>query len=170
MKIDRSWYIKPKDKNFPSAVSAGGVVIRMTNKKLFIILLKDKKFDDYLLPKGRIEKGESLENAAKREISEETGINYLMLICKLGVKERLTFKKNEWRTTHYFLFSTSQERGVQNLQEGEEDYIIEWFDFDNLPDFFFPEQKELIEENRGRIKKLVLGHYDDSNHRSKNRI
>ena len=154
MKIDESWYVKPKDKNFPFDVSAGGVIIRIEGNKLLIALIKDPEFDDYLLPKGRLEKGESFEDAAKREIAEETGLNNLKLISKLGVKERLTFEKNEWRTTHYFLFITTQKDGVQNLQE-DEDYVLEWFDFDKLPPMFWPEQKELIEENREKIKKLL---------------
>src|SRR4030066_2463596 len=100
MKIDGSWYIKPRDINFPSDVSAGGIVIRIENETFLIGLIKDPQFSDYLLPKGRLEKGENSEDAAKREIMEETGLNNLKLIIKLGVKERLTFKKNEWRTTH----------------------------------------------------------------------
>ena len=87
MKIDESWYVKPKDKNFPSAVSAGGIVIREENNKFLVALLRDKKFDEYSLPKGRIEKGESAEVAAKREIAEETGIKGLKVICELGIGE-----------------------------------------------------------------------------------
>ena len=155
MKIDKSWYIKPKDRNFPSDVSAGGVVIRSENEKLLISLIRDPQFDQYLLPKGRLERGESFEDAAKREIAEETGLNNLELIDKLGIKERLTFEKSEWRVTHYFLFLTDQKDGVQNLQD-EENYELEWFDLDKLPPMFWPEQKDLIEENREKIKKLLL--------------
>ena len=156
MKIDKSWYIKPKDKSFPSDISAGGVIIRIEGNKLLIALIRDPKFDDYLLPKGRLEKGEGFEDAAKREIAEETGLNDLTLVAELGAKERLTFEKNEWRTTHYFLFLTEQADGTQNLQE-DESYILKWFDIDNLPPMFWPEQKELIEENRERIKRLIKG-------------
>jgi 8-oxo-dGTP pyrophosphatase MutT (NUDIX family) len=155
MKIDESWYIKPKDKNFPVTVAAGGVVIRKNNNKLYVALLRDKRFEDCMLPKGGAEKGESPEATAKREISEETGLNDLSMICKLGIKERLTFEKNEWRKAHYFLFATDQENGAQDLQAGEEDYVIEWHNIDKLPLMFWPEQKELIEENKEKIKKLL---------------
>lgn len=155
MKIDKSWYIKPKDPGFPFAVSAGGVVVRKEGKKLLLALLRDTKFDDYMLPKGRVEKGESLEDAAKREILEETGLSGLKMICKLGSKERLTLEKNEWRKTYYFLFVTIQKRGQQKLEKGEEDYIVDWFDFETLPSFFWPEQKEIIEKNRDLIKQLI---------------
>jgi len=28
MRIDKSWYIKPRDKNFPTQELAGGIVVR----------------------------------------------------------------------------------------------------------------------------------------------
>lgn len=156
MKIDKSWYIKPKSKNFPSDVSAGGVIIRIEGNKLLTALIRNPEFDDYLLPKGRVEKGESLENAAKREIAEETGLSKLKLIGKLGIKNRLTFEKDEWRTTHYFLFLTKQKKGTQNLQVNE-NYVLKWYPIDDLPPMFWSEQRELIEENRKKIKRLVRG-------------
>src|SRR4030043_1109669 len=155
MKINESWYIKPKDKNFPVSIAAGGVVIRRNNNKFYIALLRDKKFEDYLLPKGGAEEGENPETTAKREISEEAGLNELNMVCELGIKERLTFEKNEWRKAYYFLFVTDQEEGTQDLQAGEEDYLIEWHDIDKLPPMFWPEQKKLIEENKEKIKKLL---------------
>ncbi|OGM11654.1 hypothetical protein A2Z22_02530 [Candidatus Woesebacteria bacterium RBG_16_34_12] len=155
MKIDKSWYIKPKDKNFPKKEAVGGVVIRKFRNKLVIALIKDKKYRGCILPKGGIENGELQETASRREISEEAGLNKLNFICKLGIKERLTFEKTDWTKTHYFLFLTKQKSGQQELEQGEEDYVLEWFELDNLPSFFWPEQKESVEKNRERIKELL---------------
>ncbi|OGM28340.1 hypothetical protein A2962_00655 [Candidatus Woesebacteria bacterium RIFCSPLOWO2_01_FULL_39_61] len=155
MKIDESWYKKPKNKNFPTQDMAGGIVVRREGGKVMIALVGDKKIPDFILPKGRIEKGESELNAAKREIAEETGLQSLKLIKKLGIKERFTFKKNYWNTYYYFLFVTDQEHGNPDLQEGEKDYFTEWFNIDNLPLMFWPEQGQLIEENREKIKRLI---------------
>lgn len=156
MKIDKSWYIKPTDPNFPSAVSAGGVVVRKDKGKLMVALIQDKKYVDCILPKGKVEDGEDLETAARREISEETGLSELQFIDKLGEKERFTFEKNEWRKTCYFLFLTNQLSGQQQLQEGEKDFVLKWFDFETIPNFFWPEQREVIEENREKIKSLLF--------------
>jgi len=151
MKIDNSWYIKPTDKDFPEKINAGGVVVRKTDGKILVALIRDRKFSDYNLPKGGMEDGEDIIKTAKREISEETGLSDLNFISELGVGERLTFEKDKWAITHYFLFTTSQEIGVQNLQE-DEDFEVGWFDIESLPNIFWPEQKKLIEDNLGKIK------------------
>ena len=155
MKIDKSWYEKPKDPNFPVATSAGGVVVRKDNGKLMIALIGTDYHEDYMLPKGAQEKGEGVEDTARREIVEETGLHNLKLICKLGVKERLTFEKDKWKTTHYFLFETKEVSGQQKLEPGEKDLKLSWFDLEKLPPMFFPEQKELIEKNKEKIRKLL---------------
>ncbi len=155
MKIDKSWYVKPKDYNFPTSVSAGGVVIRKRKGHLFIALLKTDNYKEYVLPKGTNEKGESIEQTAKREINEETGLSNLVFVCKLGVRERFSNEKTIWKITHYFLFQTEDVSGEQNLQDDEGNLQLEWFDLEKLPPIFWPEQRELIEENREKIKKLV---------------
>jgi len=155
MKIDKSWYQKPNDPNFPVSNAAGGIVIRKENKKLLIALIGTDYYDNYMLPKGTQEHGEDIKSTAKREVVEETGIHDLKFICKLGTKERLTFKKTQWNTYHFFLFETKDIGGKQNLQEGEDDLKLSWFDFDKLPPIFWPEQKEIIEENREKIRKLL---------------
>jgi hypothetical protein len=75
---------------------------------------------------------------------------------KLGIKERLIYKKTSWRKIHYFLFKTKQISGKQKLEKAEQDYFVKWFDINKLPEIFWPDQKELIERNREKIKKLVL--------------
>jgi ADP-ribose pyrophosphatase YjhB (NUDIX family) len=155
MKIDKSWYKKPKEKNFRCSIAAGGVVVRKENGKLLVALIGSNYYSDFRLPKGSQENNEEIETTARREISEEVGLFKLKMVCKLGIKERLSFEKTDWKITHYFLFETDEIFGRQNLQPGEEDMKLIWFNLDNLPDFFWPEQKELINENIKRIKRLL---------------
>ena len=60
-------------------ISAGGIVFR----KEKIVLIKDHN-DKWAFPKGHIEKGEKSEEAALREISEETGLRKLKAVGKVG--------------------------------------------------------------------------------------
>ena len=54
--------------------SAGGVVYRPTAGGWDVLLIERKRYNDWSLPKGHLEPGETPEAAALREIEEETGI------------------------------------------------------------------------------------------------
>ena len=60
--------------------AAGGVVSRVGDDGTVEVLLVHRpKHDDWTLPKGKLEPGESYEEAAIREIEEETSLR-----CTLG--------------------------------------------------------------------------------------
>lgn len=54
-------------------ISAGGVVYRNTEHTVEIQLIQDR-YGKITLPKGKMEPGETIEQTALREITEETGI------------------------------------------------------------------------------------------------
>lgn len=60
-------------------VSAGGVVYRLSEpeegaRKWEFLIGKHSGYHKWVLPKGLVEKGESLEEAAEREVAEEVGV------------------------------------------------------------------------------------------------
>jgi 8-oxo-dGTP diphosphatase len=50
--------------------AAGGVVVRDGK----VLLVHRPRYDDWTLPKGKLDEGESFEDAALREVEEETGV------------------------------------------------------------------------------------------------
>ncbi len=96
-------------------IVAGGVVIGPNNK----IVVVNQNNDSWSLPKGHVEKNETILEAAKREIHEETGlkINKLKFIKKLGIYERFSFNKGalsdnpkQMAIRHIYLFKTQQKK------------------------------------------------------------
>lgn len=80
-------------------VSAGGVVIRDD----YVLVLK-KYRGDWVLPKGRLEKGETLEQAAIREVEEESGLKCKIIKYIGYVKYNYRHRNGEkvQKTVHYF--------------------------------------------------------------------
>ena len=151
MKIDESWYRRPA--KIRLRTSAGGVVVRIKDRKTYIALVKEQPFGIYVLPKGGVEQGEDLLTAAQREIEEEAGLSDLQLIEYLGTRERLTYDKRKWVTTHYYLFKTDQTEGKPT--DPEHAYTCEWFPIDELPEMLWPEQQALLESCGEKIEVLV---------------
>ena len=60
--------------------ASGGIVVRDGQ----VLLLHKHVKDEYVLPKGHVEAGESLEAAALRETREETGFVNLRPLANLG--------------------------------------------------------------------------------------
>lgn len=60
--------------------AAGGLVCRLAgNDAVDVILVHRPAYDDWAFPKGKLERNESEEEAALREVEEETGLR-----CRLG--------------------------------------------------------------------------------------
>jgi 8-oxo-dGTP pyrophosphatase MutT (NUDIX family) len=151
--MDESWYRKPP--GVKDSLAAGGVVARLVYGEVWVALVQEGDQMDFILPKGSLEPGEDLQSAARREIEEEAGLSSLELLAKLGVQERLNYRRSAWKIIHYFLFTTQQEEG--HPTDRTHGYRCRWFPIGALPGMFWPEQKQLIEENRQLITELVGG-------------
>ncbi len=84
--------------------AAGGKVLNIENEVLFIYRLN--KWD---LPKGKLEKGESIEQCAIREVEEECGISKLTIQNPLETTYHIFERKNKTilKITYWFLMRTS---------------------------------------------------------------
>jgi len=105
--------------------SAGGIVIKNANS-MKVLLIKDS-YGRWTWPKGHIEEGESAEDTALREISEETGLKNIRIKERVGEQEYWFTLKGEkiFKTVHIFLVESfgNEELKVQK----EEIQLVEWF-------------------------------------------
>jgi 8-oxo-dGTP pyrophosphatase MutT (NUDIX family) len=62
-----------QDSNEEFIRAAGGLVWRASEHGRQLLLIHRKRYDDWSLPKGKLEPGESWPDAARREVTEETG-------------------------------------------------------------------------------------------------
>ena len=129
-------------------ISAGGLVIDSTGTKGLLIGRRDLKDQSrerllWSLPKGHIEEGETPEQAAVREVQEETGIES-EIAKELGVI-------NFWfmaggnrihKTVHHYLFRETGGKLAPQLTEVDD---VGWFPLNEIVELLaYPDEKKLI--------------------------
>lgn len=88
--------------------SAGGIVLGDAGT---VALVRHRGASGWLFPKGHIDPGEGDEDAARREIREETGLMSIELIDDLGSYERYAMRADgtddraRLKQIHMFLFA-----------------------------------------------------------------
>ncbi len=108
--------------------AAGGVV---QNEKNEILMIYRLGYWD--LPKGKIDKGESSEIAAVREVNEETGINQIELGALL-TETYHTYKNEKGRRilkrTYWYRMQTQNQKLIPQTEENIE--IAEWISLEKF--------------------------------------
>ena len=101
---------------FTVQIAAGGKVYNANNDILFIY-----RYGKWDLPKGKLEKGESLKECALREVAEECGIDRLRIIDELESTYHI-FQGNNGKIlkiTHWFsMYTDFKDVPTPQLEEG----------------------------------------------------
>ncbi len=101
--------------------AAGGIVLRDNR----VLLLHKHRLNEYVLPKGHVEAGETLEQAALRETREETGFASLRVLAQLGQPLRSEFRRNgRWtvRDEVYFLMALDDDTRAEPADYDDAEY------------------------------------------------
>jgi len=102
----------------PRVRAAGGVVRRSGHGgRLEVALVHRPKYSDWSLPKGKLEEGESHEEAALREVEEETG-----LVCRLEREldaVSYTDPKGRPKTVRYWVMAVVEGEFRENREVDE---------------------------------------------------
>jgi 8-oxo-dGTP pyrophosphatase MutT (NUDIX family) len=127
-------------------VKAGGALV-LNEKKQILFIFRRGKWD---LPKGKLDKGETLEQCAVRETEEETGLKNLKLDHPLlttyhtyDENGRHILKETYW----YLLHSSSNETPVPQTSEDIE--IVKWISTPNLHEVLgntYPSIRDVIKK------------------------
>ncbi len=158
--IDATWYVRPAA-GVRERVASGGVVVRIEGGSLFTALVREIDtdgtiLDGYVLPKGGVQEGETIDAAAVREIEEEVGLTEVVKLADLAVHERQDSMKTYWAVNHYALYLTEQVSG--DIKDKEHHFDFGWFPIESPPCMFWPDERRLLGEQRARIYDAVIAH------------
>ena len=95
--------------------AAGGVVVRASGE---VLLVHRPRYDDWTLPKGKLDAGESFEEAALREVEEETGLRCELLRELPGTEYR--DHKGRPKVVRYWLMRAESEDAFEPNDEVDE--------------------------------------------------
>ncbi len=102
------------NETFRMTPAAGGIVVKDGK---FVSITRNGIPD---LPKGHIEKGEQPEQAALREVEEETGINKLRIVRELPSTWHCYQLGEEWRLKRTWWYLMETEEAMQFKPQTEE--------------------------------------------------
>lgn len=116
-------------KNSDGHFTVSGLIL--SEDKNRVLLIKNNKFNKWLMPGGHIERGESIINAIKREIMEEVGINEIDLyynniayIDVHKIPERGTeFSHWHYDLRHVFLSKNKNKIKIDNNEVGDYKWV-----------------------------------------------
>lgn len=124
--------------------AAGGLIIN-DNSNLLLIY-RNGKWD---LPKGKIDKNEETQDAAKREVLEETGLKVSEDVTELAItfhtykmKGKDCLKRTDW----YLMFANENQNLIPQSEEGITE--IRWIqleDFEALKELSYPAITDVID-------------------------
>lgn len=101
------------------------VVYSVILKKGKVLMVKNRKYDNWTLPGGGVEKEETLEQAAQREVWEETGLT-VKIGSLLTVNE--AFRQTENNHVLFFTFMAEVIEGEVAIQDKGGILEAEWKD------------------------------------------
>ncbi len=131
--IDEIW--KEFKKLFRIIEAAGGLISKPNGDILFI-----KRLGKWDLPKGKMEKGESREESAVREIEEETGLREVELKDFINTTYHIYTERNGDKVlkyTHWFeMFFDGKDTSKPQIEEGITE--VAWKNRNQIENEVFP--------------------------------
>lgn len=137
----------------PVIFAAGGIVTFQSLESPLIAVIHRPQYDDWCLPKGKLKEGESFEDAALREVKEETRCTDLQFT---GFAGTTYYKHNDIpKFVHYWHMSVKERPKFKEVTIKDE-YGKEIIEVDNLL-WLTPEEavKKLTHKDEQNLLKTV---------------
>ncbi|MFH1061351.1 MAG: NUDIX hydrolase [Candidatus Omnitrophota bacterium] len=126
-------------------ISAGAVVFEFINALPEIVIYSRRNATQWCLPKGKIEQGETAQQAAIREVQEETGLQGKIIEHLEDIYYQYKDEKRELlieKTVHFFLMKKQTEISQQYDPEVES---VEWLTIDKaLEKLSFESERRVV--------------------------
>ncbi|MDQ3842835.1 MAG: NUDIX domain-containing protein [Bacteroidota bacterium] len=129
--------------------AAGGLVVF---DQSILMIFRRGKWD---LPKGKLDKGESVEGCAIREVEEETGLTEIIIKEPLMITYHTYYQRNDLilKESHWFLMQCTEKQEL--IPQTDEDIEkCEWVRIENMVPYLNNTHASLIDVIQAGIKKI----------------
>lgn len=125
-------------------VAGAGVIVYKDRQ---VLLQRRRDNNSWGLHAGAIEIGESVEDTAKRELKEETGLsaNKLELLCVYSGENTMYTYPNEDEVFVVGIYYVCNDFSGTVLEKSDEVLELKWFDINDLPEITALEKKAFEE-------------------------
>ena len=134
---------------YKNILAAGGLVWNAHHKQFLIF----KRLGMIDLPKGKVDKGETFEEAALREVEEECGLHELKITNKLAttfhtyrLADKIILKETRWFEMTYHGTATPTPQTEENIE------AVWWInpeDFKDFAAYTYPSIREVLKKSSG---------------------
>ncbi|MDC1096601.1 RNA pyrophosphohydrolase [Pelagibacteraceae bacterium] len=143
-----------------------GIAVLNSENKVFVAKRKDNAVDKWQMPQGGVDEGESLVEAMKRELMEETSISSIKIIKELDVwleyilpenligiiwKGKYRGQKQKWFIVKFL----GEEKEINIFTKNPEFIEWKWIDIRDLPKVIVDFKKHIYETLVKELNKTI---------------
>ncbi len=118
--------IVPRDAPADLIRAAGGVVVRVVDSRMEVACIYRESRGDWTFPKGKLDPGETFEQAARREVHEESGMR--CRIVRFVGTTNYTHRKGRPKIVAYYLMEVDEGEFEPNEEVDE----LVWLGLDQV--------------------------------------
>lgn len=108
-----------------TVIAAGAILWRLEKGELKLAIIHRARYDDWSWPKGKIDKGETIAEAAVREIREETGLKVALGVYLSEINYKL--QNGSKKKVHYWAAKVSDKALADSkFKPSEEVAKVDW--------------------------------------------